>query len=277
MPGNNNHNKVIPMCKAYDIKKEEGKNLFGKRLREARQKKGWSIKTLTEKLSDCNIHIQSSSVNRWELGVSVPNVYQLFALCRLLDIEDGIRYFSGPLRPGENALNEDGLRKVEEYKKDLIDTGNYTCDDKMEYFDEIEKILRPRYILPASAGTGSFLDGDDYVMEEFDPSTVPPKADFALTISGDSMLPNYTDGQMVWVQKTSELNNNEIGIFVLNGNAYIKMYKEGTPNEDEIEDYRSSNGTIHPKVILISLNKKYAPIEVGTYDDLRILGRVLTK
>ncbi len=259
--------KILSIGPDYDAQREAQENTLGRRLREARQEKGLSLKATAEELSYYHIHLQASAVSKWEQGTTIPNAYQLFALCRLFGIEDGIRYFSGPLHREETALNEQGLKKVEEYREDLAASGRYSRRAPAEEAEE--EIERPVFSFPVSAGTGNSLDGDDYRIERFRAGTVPRKADFALTVSGDSMMPNYTDGQMVWVQETPELFPGEIGIFLLNGSAYMKMYTE----EEEEED----GGRVRTRAVLVSLNRAYRPIPVGEYDELRILGRVLTR
>lgn len=84
-------------------------------------------------------------------------------------------------------------------------------------------IVIPFYETPVSAGTGSWL-GDDIVAEWL---TVPrndltTSADFALKISGDSMQPKFSNGETVLVKQTSSVFEGEIGVFVLNGESYIK-------------------------------------------------------
>ena len=54
--------------------------------------------------------------------------------------------------------------------------------------------------------------------------------------------------------------NGEIGIFALNGEAYIKKLQNDTDG-----------------IFLISLNEKYAPIKVSENDRLDIFGKVLGK
>ena len=88
---------------------------------------------------------------------------------------------------------------------------------------------------------------------------VPETADFGVRISGDSMMPRYLDKQIVWIQKTDELNDGEIGIFYYNGNAYCKKLlcnKKGT--------------------YLISLNDKYEPIEIAEGETFKTFGRVVS-
>lgn len=116
-------------------------------------------------------------------------------------------------------------------------------------------IVIPFYETPVSAGTGSWL-GDDIVAEWL---TVPrndltTSADFALKISGDSMQPKFSNGETVLVRQTSSVFEGEIGVFVLNGESYIK--KLG-------------------KKELVSLNPAYKPIPLHGFDDVRCVGKVL--
>ena len=76
-----------------------------------------------------------------------------------------------------------------------------------------------------SAGTGFMLDDNN----RWDTIQVPDtpdarKADFALTITGDSMEPIYHDGDVVLVKKQDTVDAGEIGIFVVDGDGYIKKY-----------------------------------------------------
>ena len=57
-----------------------------------------------------------------------------------------------------------------------------------------------------------------------------------------------------------DVANGEIGIFALNGEAYIKKLQNDTDG-----------------IFLISLNEKYAPIKVSENDRLDIFGKVLGK
>lgn len=108
-----------------------------------------------------------------------------------------------------------------------------------------------------SAGTGDFLDSENYELKDVD-ETVPFGADFGVRVSGDSMMPRIHDGDIIYIRKQDTLENGDIGIFSLDGNAYVKKLKS------------SSDG-----LFLISLNKKYSPIPVGEYSDFKIFGKAL--
>ena len=51
-----------------------------------------------------------------------------------------------------------------------------------------------------------------------------PDADFGVCVSGDSMEPLYLNGQIIWVHQQETLEDGEIGIFFLDGEAYVKKY-----------------------------------------------------
>ncbi len=124
---------------------------------------------------------------------------------------------------------------------------------------EIKRSVRilKLYNLPASAGTGEFLDGEDYTEVEVG-DEVSMAADFGIRIKGNSMEPRYNNGQTVWIKRCESLENGEIGIFFLNGNAYCKKLQ------------KSPEG-----VSLISLNPDYKPINIREDDELAIFGKVL--
>lgn len=80
-------------------------------------------------------------------------------------------------------------------------------------------------VYKASAGFGFDLEDRD----EWDEIEVPDtqdarKADFAVTIKGNSMEPIYSDGDIVLVEKCDTVNIGETGIFIVNGSGFIKQY-----------------------------------------------------
>ena len=158
-----------------------------------------------------------------------------------------------PLRDFE--LNREGRAKVEEFADILVASGRFRVQDNVIPF--IQRSM-PVYDLPASAGTGVFLDSNEYEMVPVG-SEVPINANFGVRVSGDSMEPSYHDQQIVWVQQQPTLMDGDIGIFVLNGQAYIKQWQS------------SPKGTS-----LVSLNHAYSPIPIHETDELRTFGKVLS-
>ena len=110
------------------------------------------------------------------------------------------------------------------------------------------------FTLPASAGTGNILDSDlaeELLLPE---SAGAEQADFVISVGGDSMEPTYHDGDKVFVEKCDAIEVGEVGIFVVNGEVYIKELGNKC---------------------LISHNEKYKPIRIGENDSVYCCGRVI--
>ena len=259
--------KVIPLGELMDANysylAEQEQNIIGRRIAEARQKKGVSRYVVVKALEKVGCKVTANAYGRWETGDTFPSAYQLVAVCQVLDIDEDISFFTSA--PKIQALNDLGKKKVREYRDDLIATGLYTPKTPVS-IETIRKRKMKKYLAPVSAGTGNFLEDGDYEMAEFPETAIPVGADFALTISGDSMEPVYQDGQIIWIQETSELRLGEEGIFIYDGQSYFKVLTERVV---------SDNGADVHIPVLRSYNEKYAPKEVRTQLGFRVVGRVL--
>lgn len=107
----------------------------------------------------------------------------------------------------------------------------------------------------ASAGTGQYLN--DVRVERIE-LPVDVDADFVIPIKGDSMEPDYQDGDLVFIQTSVDLNDGVIGVFNYNGEAYIKQLVI-----DEDQAY------------LHSLNPEYKVMPITPETDFRIIGEVV--
>ena len=172
-----------------------------------------------------------------------------------------------------SELNEIGMAKMRSYRDDLIASGRYRPQSKDD--NQIRYISKAVSNLCVSAGTGAFLDEGNYEMVSFPENAVPPDADFGVRVSGDSMEPVYHDGQIVWVQKCETLSVGQVGIFVYDGEGYIKRYGEQQPENDSVDAYIDSYGVIHMQPVLISYNRNYADKIVRPENQFEIVGRVL--
>lgn len=258
--------KSIP----YDAESEKARNIIGCRIAEARKKTGMSLVAFSHYLKDYGVVVGDRALNKWETGTTIPNAYQLMALCAAMDIEDGFRYFAGDYRA---SMNETGMRKVEEYKADLIASGRYRPEPEAR--NNIVYIDMRVSNLAASAGTGSFLDDDNFETVSFPESSVPAGADFGIRVSGDSMEPVYHDGQIVWVQQCDRVGVGEVGIFMCDGEGFIKAYGEQEPSEELTEAFTDSYGVTHQQPVLISYNKAYEPRVISPMTRFQTVGRVL--
>ena len=101
---------------------------------------------------------------------------QFFALCEILGIDNINDTFGIAIEENLFAqLNEEGKRKTIEYMNLLIKSGMYVREEPVYITNRTLKVFTE----PASAGTGLFLDSDQY--EEFEVGDdVPATADFGI-------------------------------------------------------------------------------------------------
>lgn len=115
-------------------------------------------------------------------------------------------------------------------------------------------ILVPYYGHIASAGTGQYVFDDiPPEMIEIENNMDNMQVDFAIGVNGDSMEPTYHDGDTLLIKKQSEICTGETGIFMINGEAYVKELGNG---------------------VLVSHNKNYDDIPLTS--NTICIGRVIS-
>ena len=228
---------------------------YGGILAKFRKEKGYSQFEVADFINrSCHKPCTNKTVSHWETGLYLPSLEQFLLLCELYGIRDILGTFRGADQEfrGLAKLNALGRGRAEEYIAML--SGN-------PLFAELEhrggEGLRHRqirlYDVPVAAGSGAFLDSDYYEEFEID-ETVPAETDFAVRVSGDSMTPRFVDRQIVFIRRQQVLALGDVGIFALDGDAYIKKLGQGE---------------------LLSLNPRYGPIPIRQYSAFHILGKVV--
>ena len=106
-----------------------------------------------------------------------------------------------------------------------------------------------------SAGTGLYDDNNEYpTVKRVPDNAITRAADFCCYVSGDSMEPDYYDGDLICVKVQPSVEVGEVGVFVINGELFVKKL--------------GANG-------LVSLNPKYSTIKKSP--DIICQGKVLGK
>lgn len=223
---------------------------IGELIARRRKELGMNQSELAAKLNRMGFSLSNQAISKWENGSTLPNARQFLTLCDALGVDDIRGVFSGKGEGLLSGLDREGRKLVMDYAQLLRDSGRYS-----------QQQLRslPLYSLAVSAGTGQFLDGEDYEMVEVG-REVPDGANFGVRVAGDSMEPQFHDGQVIWVRQQRSLMTGEIGIFLYDGNAYLKQL---VAHEDSLA--------------LHSLNPKYADIVISPELPLRVLGKVMCK
>ena len=226
---------------------------IGQLLCQRRRELGINQTELAEAMSLRGFPVTNQAVSKWEKGATLPNARQFLALCEILEIEDIRGEFSSGREGIFAGLDGAGRHKALDYVQLLRDSGRYA--NRREEPAYIRSL--PLYSLAVSAGTGQFLDGEDYEMVEVG-AEVPDGANFGVRVAGDSMEPVFHDGQTVWVRQQRSLMTGEIGIFLYDGNAYLKQLV-----------------ALEHSMALHSLNPAYSDIVVSPELPLRVLGKVV--
>ena len=257
----------------YNASKAKEENMVGQKIREIRTAKGMTTKDLVSRLHDAGLDVPVLSVQRWENGFVMPNVYQFLSICEALGLtlEDFLTVSTF------NGLNAEGKKKLEEYKDLLMLSKLYR--EKEEEPEEMVEV--PVF----DFRTGNPIDESLMEKMEFPVSSVPSGTTFAVPISGNSMEPRYHNGQYVFIDKDAQVEPGDIGAFFYNGEAYIKqLHTVESYNTHTVESYNNSNdrhrcrpieGYEGERIVLVSLNRRYRPIVVDEGLGFRIYGKVL--
>ena len=125
-------------------------------------------------------------------SITVPGICQGEVIAE--ETDTGVNFYHAPSR--EKYGGEIGSVVVVSprsdffsghYREDLIATGKY--NPMPTHTNTIRYIDKPVSNLRVSAGTGSFLDEDNFEMVSFPENAVPAEADFGVRVSGNSMEP----------------------------------------------------------------------------------------
>ena len=261
---------TAPKSTFYNAQDERKMNFIGQRIAEGRYRKGLSQDAFSQQLQKHGVSVHNAAISKWETGDTTPNAYQLLAIWQALNLDEDITFFmSAYSRP---KLNPAGLKKVADYQQDLIDTGKYQPERPSADIIYVDQRVSN---LTVSAGTGSFLDEGSFELVSVPAHTVPDGTDFGIRVSGDSMEPVYHDGQIVWVKECSEVPVGQVGIFIYDGEGYLKMLDEQEPCEEDREDFIDSYGNTYKQIVMVSFNQKYPPKLIPANASFYIVGRVL--
>ena len=256
----------------FNAESARRRNLVGRRIASARRARRLTQGQLAAALAAYGVRVQAAAISKWEKGESVPGAYQLFALEHALDIAGWPDLAASPAGPpeGEN-LNEEGLSMLHGFRSWLESQPQYRQPSRRP----AALVEMPVSLIPASAGFGEVLDNNAFEKMSFPAASVPAGAAFAVRVNGDSMEPVLHDGQYAWVQECTRLNAGEVGLFIVDGDGYIKVYNEQDPAPEERDAFTDSVGVLHPQPVLISCNKEYAPKVIPAESEFCIVGRVL--
>lgn len=238
---------------------------IGKRIKEARERLGMTQNELAE-----IVGVTGSAITNYEKETSHPKEPIMYKLFDALHVDANYLFqdvVNIPKKVNDVTISE--FEIIKKFRK-LDPPGQEHIisflDWEVKRTEQLKQAKIPADKLPlrliqyyqrlASAGTGQYIF-DDVPSEQIEIPDIPEykKVRYALGVNGRSMEPDFLDGEIVLVEPVEEVELGEIGIFISEGDAFIK--KRG-------------------KDFLISLNKptyKDIPLSAST----RCIGRVIGK
>ena len=226
---------------------------FPEMVKHFRLQKNLTMEELAKKLGKAK-----SSISKWESGERSPKIYEIEEIAEFFNVEPNVMMFGfGKVKSTSTTkqildsvfskLEEPRQDKVVAYAKSELDDQNKVVNIKDYTYDYYDNAV--------SAGTGQYIG-----TSQRETITLPVEfdADYVVPVYGDSMEPEYHDGDYIFIESTVNLNDGEIGVFELYGDTYVKQLM--------LED---DHAYLH------SLNKKYKDMKVDADSDFRVLGRVV--
>ena len=237
------------------------KKYIGNQIKTFRKSAGFTQDELAKRLNTTK-----QTISRYEKGDRKANQDMLFELCDIFGVSIDDFFPSqnetlqssttSPIQTIYDQLHQPRQAKVLNYaERQLKEQRNEEETRENEVSEVIQLYSYDYYDHPASAGTGQYLN--DVRVERIE-LPVDIDADFVIPIKGDSMEPDYRDGDLVFIQTSVDLNDGVIGVFNYNGDAYIKQLVI-----DEDQAY------------LHSLNPAYKDMPITPETDFRIIGEVV--
>lgn len=139
----------------------------------------------------------------------------------------------------------------EQENSEVVSIFNKPQDDENYITDYVEGLV--------AAGHGTFQEDNLHMEVRLRADDVPESYDTIAKVAGDSMEPLIEDNDLLFINITSQVDINDIGIFQINGKNFVKKLK------------RDYNGSWY----LQSLNSGYEEIRLTENDDIRTIGQVV--
>lgn len=251
--------KIIPIRQnTRNASSKESKPVFGDTIRRYRTSISMDSQELANRLG-----VSRSTITNWEANIRRPDISTIPILCSILGIS--VSQFFGIEKTHEltgeerrlvsdyHALNTSNQFVVRQTMAAMIEMQNQFHPLTAEEHRSIKRLFRNEAKTAAGYGNplGDSIQGETIFLYLDDDVR---RADEIITVTGDSMEPTYHDGDELLVEHVQELNPGEVGIFVVNGDGFVKEYQRDG---------------------LHSHNPAYKTMRFAPDDSVRCVGRVL--
>ena len=278
----------VMIANTMKMAKKKDVPAFCQKIRYYRLKLGLEQKQLGAKIG-----VIGNAVCNWENGNSRPDITLLPRICEALGITMN-ELFDIPaphVSPEMEKLlgehEEDVQRVMTKYLK--LSVGHqYAVESMMDALNDAEDAEICKHIIVKTEFSKQLAAGFD-PGEEFDDkgeeillydTEENQKGDCVFTVSGDSMEPEFHNGDKVLVQRYPNcpaMEPGDVGAFITGNETYIKEYqRDGLHSYNK--KYKTMKFTDEENVYLIGkVIKKLEPSDIVTFEDAMRYQRVMTR
>lgn len=227
--------------------KEQIAIVIGEKIKQYRLANGWTQQELGTKIG-----MSKNAIGNYEKGFRSPKKNTMFDLAKAFSISiDDLfppvqKDSASDIQSIYDELEPNRQRKVVTYAKKLRDEQRNEEETKINEVSDVISLYQVEVVSETAAACG-FNYGFGY--EDTDRETIevdekPPHHDIATKVSGDSMQPDYQDGDILYlVDKGLTTYSGDLAVIAYGDRSYFKkIYTE--------------NGCLR----LVSLNDKYEDI-----------------
>lgn len=230
--------------------KEQIAIIIGEKIKQYRLANGWTQQELGAKIG-----ISKNAIGNYEKGFRSPKKNTMFDLANAFNvsiddlfppIQKDTPSTTSKIQSIYDELEPNRQRKVIIYAEKLRDEQEKRRKAKINEVSEVIGLYQVEVVSETAAACG-FNYGfgyDDTDRETIEVDVQPPRHDIATKVSGDSMQPDYQDGDILYlVDKGLTTYNGDLAVIAYGDRSYFKkIYTE--------------NGRLR----LVSLNDKYEDI-----------------
>lgn len=209
---------------------------------------------------ETNVGFGNGTIRKW--GTQSPSINKVYRVANYLNVSLDYLFTGKENRPSELSEDEQELLTYfkdlpHDQQQQLVGMAILLQEQVKEQENDEEPELIHLYYDPnlrVSAGLGKeILEYQQWEKVLVLKTPESCKANFILTVEGDSMETKFHENDLVLVKEQPDVYDGQIGVFRLNGKGYIKK-KIGNR--------------------LISLNKKYPDLIINS-EDYKCFGLVL--
>lgn len=233
----------------------------GQIAKDYREKAGMTMPQLCAKLAERGIEVHKQQLYRWEKDGKMSALI-LMNLCDILEIPDVPKIFLYENAQECPAIEMPQLNSAGQHLQKMVNELLVESDRYRYTPVEVDPTRTiQQYYLAASAGTGQPDPGSGY--DDVPRPLCAPEGDnvVIMKVAGMSMMPDYEDGDRIFVDKRTQYRNGDIVIVRRNDDIFVKKLVRVPGHPDVFE----------------SLSSDYGPVEYTEYDEVEIQGVVLGK